>query len=74
MSTGWVLTKEDVERDVERLLGGAYIEFMEKDLRVAKEWIYVTCHEESTRGEATVGTYMYYVLFLHVNHHTTTLN
>ena len=37
MSTGWVLTKEDVERDVERLLGGAYIEFMEKDLRVAKE-------------------------------------
>ena len=37
MSTGWVLTKEDVETDVERLLGGAYIEFMEKDLRVAKE-------------------------------------
>lgn len=32
MMTGWMLTKEDVEKDVERLLGGAYTEFMEKKL------------------------------------------
>ena len=34
MRTGWVLTKEDVEKDVERLLGGAYCEFMNKNLGV----------------------------------------
>jgi hypothetical protein len=32
MKTGWVLTIDDVEKDVERLLGGAYIEFLNKDL------------------------------------------
>jgi hypothetical protein len=28
--TGWKLTREEVRRDVERLLGGAYEEFMQK--------------------------------------------
>ena len=32
MTTGWVLTVDDVEKDVERLLGGAYEEFMGKTL------------------------------------------
>ena len=28
--TGWVLTRSEIKRDIERLLGGAYEEFMSK--------------------------------------------
>ena len=32
IETGWTVRPEDIRRDVDRLFGGAYVEFMQKEI------------------------------------------